>query len=189
MRYGLYRTEASVPLDLEASGWQSADSRVGGVHLLEREQLLDRPLQDVFAFFAQVRNLQRITPPFLRFEVLSPDPIPMGVGTVIEYRLRVHRVPVRWVTWIEAFETNRRFVDRQVLGPYALWHHTHEFEAVGSRTLVLDRVRYAIPFGPLGQLARLLFVQRDLDDVFAYRRTAVLRELGVSTPVIGARLD
>jgi hypothetical protein len=183
MRNALYRTGASIPLDQWAPGSPHADPQRGRVHVLEREQLLDRPVSEVFAFFAEARNLERITPPFLQFEVLSPDPIPMRVGTLIEYCLRLHRVPVRWVTRIEVWETNTMFVDRQVLGPYSLWHHTHEFQAVGSGTLVLDRVRYAVPFGPLGQLARLLFVQRDLDDVFAYRRTAVLREFGVSTRV------
>ena len=146
-------------------------------HVLEREQFVQRPLDEVFAFFSQARNLEQLTPPWLRFEVLTPAPIEMRAGTRIEYRLRLHGVPLRWVSLIESFEEGCSFVDRQVRGPYRLWHHTHEFEAAGSGTIVRDRVRYAIPLGPLGEATRRLFVTRDLDRVFAYRRFAVARIL------------
>lgn len=142
-------------------------------HVLERAQYVDRPLDELFAFFAEARNLERLTPRWLRFEVLTPAPIAMEPGARIEYRLSVHGVPLRWVSLIESWEPGRRFVDRQVQGPYKLWHHTHEFEALGSGTLVRDRVRYAVPFGPVGDLARFLFVRRDLDRVFAFRHAAV----------------
>ncbi len=114
----------------------------------------------------------------LGFEVVTPRPIEMGVGTLIEYRLRLHRVPVRWRTRIEAWEPPRRFVDGQVKGPYSLWEHTHTFEEDGpGATVIRDRVRYAIPFGPLGELADRLLVQRDLRQIFDYRRDAVAREM------------
>jgi ligand-binding SRPBCC domain-containing protein len=151
---------------------------MGRVHLLEREQRLERPLAEVFGFYGDARNLERITPPWLGFEVTTAGPIEMGVGTLIEYRLRLHRVPVRWRTRIETWEPPRRFVDVQVKGPYSLWEHTHEFEEDGpGATLIRDRVRYAIPFGPLGELADRVLVRRDLRQIFDYRRDAVGREL------------
>lgn len=148
------------------------------IHLLERQQRVEVPIGRAFEFYGDARNLERITPPWLGFEVTTPGPIEMGVGTLIEYRLRLHRVPVRWRTRIEAWEPPRRFVDRQVKGPYSLWEHTHTFEEDGpGATVIRDRVRYAIPFGPLGEIANRLLVQRDLRQIFDYRREAVAREL------------
>ena len=149
------------------------------VHILEREQRVELPIAEAFAFYGDAHNLERITPPLLRFEVVTPRPIEMGVGTLIEYRLRLHRVPVRWRTRIEAWEPPHRFVDAQLKGPYSLWVHTHEFEEDGPEaTIIRDRVRYSIPFGPLGELARRLLVERDLRQIFDYRRDAVAREMG-----------
>jgi ligand-binding SRPBCC domain-containing protein len=147
-------------------------------HTLERRQRIELPNAQVFAFYGDAHNLERITPPWLGFEVTTPGPIEMGVGTSIEYRLRLHRVPVRWRTRIEAWEPPRRFVDVQVKGPYSLWEHTHEFEEDDpGATIIRDRVRYAIPFGPFGELAERVLVQRDLRRIFDYRRDAVEREL------------
>lgn len=145
------------------------------VHRLEQETVVDRPLPEVFAFFARAHNLERITPPWLRFEVLTPEPVRMAPGTLIEYRLRLHGIPLRWLTRIEEWDEDRGFVDRQLRGPYKLWHHRHEFEAVEGGTRVRDVVHYALPLGPLGELARLVLVRRDLDRIFAYRRDAVER--------------
>jgi ligand-binding SRPBCC domain-containing protein len=148
------------------------------IHLLERTQRVDLPIDRAFDFYGDAHNLERITPPWLGFEVTTPKPIEMGVGTLIEYRLRLHRVPVRWRTRIEVWEPPRRFVDAQIKGPYSLWEHTHSFEADGPEaTIIRDRVRYSIPFGPLGDLAERLLVRRDLKRIFDYRRDAVAREL------------
>ena len=147
------------------------------VHVLEREQRVAQPLGEVFAFFAQAGNLERITPPWLRFEVLG-EPGEVGPGTLVEYRLRLHAVPVRWRTRIDEFRDGQAFVDRQVRGPYRLWHHTHEFEADGDGTVVRDRIRYALPFGPAGELAHRLFVRRDLERIFDFRHAAVREQLG-----------
>jgi ligand-binding SRPBCC domain-containing protein len=148
------------------------------IHILQREQRVELPIDQAFAFYGDAHNLERITPPLLRFEVVTPRPIEMGVGTLIEYRLRLHRVPVRWRTRIETWEPPRRFVDAQIKGPYSLWEHTHTFEEDGPEaTIIRDRVRYSIPFGPLGELADRLLVQRDLQQIFDYRRDAVAREL------------
>ena len=147
-------------------------------HLLEREQLIPQPLEEVFAFFAAARNLERITPPWLNFNVITPEPLHMQAGTLIEYRLRLHGLPVRWLTRIEQWQENVLFVDRQLRGPYSVWNHLHTFEEVDGGTLVRDRVEYAIPFGPLGEIARRAFVVRDLRRIFDYRRAAVAAELG-----------
>jgi ligand-binding SRPBCC domain-containing protein len=148
------------------------------IHLLERKQRIALPIVEVFALYADAHSLERITPPWLGFEVTTPGPIEMGVGTLIEYRLRLHRVPVRWRTRIEAWEPPRRFVDVQVKGPYSLWEHTHEFEEDGpGATVIRDRVRDAIPFGPLGEIAERALVRRDLRRIFDCRRDAVAREL------------
>lgn len=146
-------------------------------HRLEREQLLPRPLPEVIAFFAEARNLERITPPWLVFRVLTPEPIEMRVGTLIDYRLRVHGVPLSWTTRIEQWEPGAGFVDRQIAGPYRLWHHHHSFRAQGDSTVVTDVVDYALPLGALGEFAHRLLVRRDLEQIFAYRHAAAAREL------------
>jgi ligand-binding SRPBCC domain-containing protein len=140
------------------------------IHELRREQVLEGTPDELFAFFADARNLEALTPPLLRFRVITPEPIEMGAGTFIQYRLRLHGVPVGWKTLIQAWEPPHRFVDVQVSGPYALWHHTHELTPVGSaQTLMRDRVRYAVGFGPLGELAHRLLVRRDVEAIFDFR--------------------
>ncbi len=147
------------------------------VHRLERRQHLRVPLDRVFAFFAEAHNLERITPPWLRFELLGEGPATMGVGTHIDYRLHLHRVPIRWTSRIEEWEPGRGFVDRQLRGPYRLWHHRHSFAAQDGGTLVRDEVDYALPLGRWGDLAHPLFVRRDLERIFAYRHRAVAEAL------------
>ncbi len=143
-------------------------------HVLTRAQRLDGTPEDVFDFFADAKNLEAITPPLLRFSVITPTPIELQVGALIEYRLRVHRVPVSWLTSIQAWEPPHRFVDMQVKGPYALWHHTHTFVPDGDgHTLMTDTVRYAIGFGPFGELAHTLFVRRDVEAIFTHRARVI----------------
>ncbi len=140
------------------------------VHTLRREQRLPGTPEEVFRFFGDARNLEAITPPLLRFRVLTPDPIAMGPGALIRYRLRVRGMPVGWLTAIREWDPPHRFVDEQLRGPYALWHHTHSFEALDDGgTLMTDVVRYALPFGALGELARRLFVGRDVEAIFDFR--------------------
>jgi ligand-binding SRPBCC domain-containing protein len=146
------------------------------VFTLRREQILDGTPDAVFPFFADARNLEAITPPILRFEVVTPGEIPMRVGTLIQYRLTLRGIGVSWLTSIQEWDPPHRFVDVQVRGPYALWHHTHEFAPApggGDRTLMTDTVRYAIPFGPLGEVAARAFVHRDVQAIFDFRREAV----------------
>jgi ligand-binding SRPBCC domain-containing protein len=146
------------------------------VHLLERSQRVPAPIDAVFGFYADAFNLERITPPWLGFRVVTPAPIVMAPGTLIAYRLRLHGLPVKWLTRIEEWEPGSRFVDAQLRGPYRTWHHTHEFGADGEgATVVRDRVRYALPLGPFGEVARRAFVQRDLERIFRFRQEAIVR--------------
>lgn len=140
---------------------------------LVREQLIERPRDEVFRFFSRADNLERITPRQLRFEILTPRPIRMAAGTRIDYRIRLFGLPMRWQTLIESFDPDEGFVDVQVRGPYALWRHTHSFSDHPRGTLMCDRVEYALPFGAFGRLACRLFVRRQLDSIFDHRRAIV----------------
>ena len=147
------------------------------IHTLHRDQILDGTPDEVFPFFADAFNLEALTPPLLRFRVITPRPIPMHPGALIQYRLRLHGVPVGWTTLIQDWTPSVRFVDTQLKGPYALWHHTHEFApADGGRTLMTDTIRYAVGAGVLGRIAHALVVRRDVERIFAHRE-AVLRGL------------
>ncbi|MCU0771566.1 MAG: SRPBCC family protein [Verrucomicrobia bacterium] len=144
--------------------------------LFEATQYLPRPRSEVFDFFSDACNLEAITPPWLRFQILTPAPIRMGVGTLIDYRLRVHGLPLRWRTRIAEWNPPHGFADEQVRGPYRLWHHEHTFEEADGGTLMRDSIRYA-PMG--GTLINRLFVRRDVEAIFAYRERR-LKELFAS---------
>jgi hypothetical protein len=146
------------------------------------ELWLPRPRDEVFPFFADARNLEAITPPWVRFRILTPGPIEMRPGTLIDYRIAVHGIPVRWRTEIAEWQPPFRFVDVQVAGPYRLWHHTHTFEERDGGTLCGDVVRYW-PRG--GWLVDRLFVSHDVRRIFEYRARR-LRELLGSSPVAPA---
>jgi ligand-binding SRPBCC domain-containing protein len=139
---------------------------------LQSSVRLGAPLAEVFPFFADARNLEALTPPWLRFEILAPGPIEMRVGALIDYRLRVHGLPLRWRSEITAWDPPHLFVDEQRRGPYRLWRHTHRFAADGEATVVEDDIEYAVPGGAL---VDALLVRRDLDRIFCFRRD-VLRE-------------
>jgi ligand-binding SRPBCC domain-containing protein len=144
--------------------------------VLIREQRLPGTPADVFPFFGDAVNLERITPAWLRFRVITPKPIVMSEGTLIEYRLRLHGVPLRWLTRIDVWDPPDRFVDRQLRGPYRTWVHEHTFAADGpDATLMRDRVEYALPLGALGALADALLVRRDLARIFDHRTASVAR--------------
>lgn len=161
---------------------------MGRIYRLERTQQIQRPLDAVFSFFADATNLEAITPRFLRFRILSPTPVEMRAGARIDYAMSLFGMPVRWRTRITEWEPGVRFVDEQEAGPYAVWRHTHEFEPQGEATLVRDVVDYAVPLGPLGAVAQLLFVRRTLGRIFDFRRdvTGRLLDDGSSAPPAGA---
>jgi len=147
-------------------------------YVLEREQFIPRPLAEVFPFFADASNLEAITPEFLNFQILTPRPIPLRPGSLIDYQIKLFGLPLKWRTRIEEFDPPKRFVDVQLRGPYKLWHHTHEFLETGGGTLMTDRVRYQLAFGPLGSLAHILWVRRTLARIFDHRRQTIERLLG-----------
>jgi ligand-binding SRPBCC domain-containing protein len=151
------------------------------IFTLHAELWLPRPRHEVFAFFADAHNLQALTPPWVKFQVLTPGPIAMRPGALIDYRIRVHGLPIRWRTEITEWQPPRRFVDVQLRGPYTLWHHTHAFEERDGGTLCVDDVRYR-PRG--GALVNWLFVRRDVERIFAYRRERLLN-LFASNPPAG----
>ena len=138
-------------------------------HVLEREQVVPRPLDEVFAFFADPANLEALTPAFLHFRILTPPSSCMETGSVFEYRLRLFGIPLRWKSRIDAYDPPRSFTDVQLEGPYASWVHLHEFRPVPEGVLVRDTVRYALGRGPLGAVAHTLFVRRSLGRIFDYR--------------------
>ena len=145
-------------------------------HLLQTQQQLPRPPAGVFPFFADAANLERITPPELQFHIITPGPIHMQVGTLIEYRLRLFGVPFTWLTRISQWDPPEQFVDEQLYGPYRQWIHTHHFAPSAGGTLMTDRVVYQLPFFPLGELAAPL-VRLQLQRIFAYRRRTIARLL------------
>ena len=146
------------------------------LQLFRAEQRIARPLPEVFEFFARAANLERITPPWLRFSIVGAEPDAVCAGTVIPYRLRLHGLPLIWVSQIEQFEHGQLFVDRQLIGPYRQWIHRHEFEPDGEHTLIRDEVRYELPLGGLGAVAGR-FVRRDVERIFSYRRDVIERLL------------
>jgi len=148
------------------------------MHRLERSQEIPRPVQEVFSFFGDASNLEAITPPFLKFKILTPLPIDMRKGTRIEYSLSLFGFPIRWKTLISDWNVNTSFVDEQISGPYATWIHRHEFEATENGTLMRDTVDYEEPFGVIGQIAHKLFIRHTLNRIFDYRSSAIQKLIG-----------
>jgi ligand-binding SRPBCC domain-containing protein len=150
----------------------------GAAFVLSASQWVPLPPDRTFAFFADAGNLERITPPFLGFAILTPLPIAMGEGTLIEYRLRMMGVPMGWLTRIESWEPGRSFVDVQLRGPYTRWRHQHTFQPADGGTWVRDRVEYALPFAPWSRPVHPMFVRPALERIFTFRRHAIRRLLG-----------
>jgi uncharacterized protein (TIGR01777 family) len=143
------------------------------LHVFHREQLIRRPRAEVFEFFSRPENLARVTPPQLGFEILTPSPVVMKVGALIDYRIRILGAPLRWRSVIAEYDPPRRFVDEQVRGPYSSWRHEHEFDETSEGTVVRDVVRYALPLGGLGDLVAGARVTADLEEIFRYRRKVI----------------
>lgn len=144
--------------------------------VFESSLWLPRKADELFDFFGRAANLEAITPPWLNFEILTPSSIEIRAGALIDYRLKVRGIPLRWRTEILKWDPPREFIDIQVRGPYKLWHHTHRFTPRDGGTLCEDRVRY-YPRG--GRLIQWLFVRRDVESIFDFRRKKLLERFGL----------
>ncbi len=144
-------------------------------YTIERQILVRAPQAEVWSFFSKPQNLLQITPEYMNFRIIScPEAAEIYSGMLIEYRVSpVLRMPLKWVTEIKDVDPGSCFKDTQRNGPYALWEHTHTFEATREGTLMTDRIEYALPMGPLGTFAHSLFVRRQLESLFTYRESRI----------------
>jgi ligand-binding SRPBCC domain-containing protein len=144
------------------------------MYQLKRQQIVSTDMETCWKFFSSPQNLAVITPAYMRFTVLTEQPEKVYEGLIIAYSVSpVLRIPLKWVTEIKYVKENRFFVDEQRKGPYSLWHHEHHFEQVEDGVLMTDIVSYSLPYGWIGRLAHRLFVKRQLEEVFDYRRKIV----------------
>lgn len=156
---------------------------------LRCSQWLPHPPAAVFPFFADAHNLELLTPKFLRFEVLTPKPIAMHEGTLIDYRIRVHGFPMRWRTRIARWDPPNVFVDEQLRGPYVVWHHTHTFVAENGGTRLGDEVVMRPRGGPLAPLVMSFFVKKDVERIFRFRADAMAQQFGGGPPQCAIEWD
>lgn len=147
------------------------------IYILKREQLIAIPRREVFAFFENPENLEKITPRSVGFNILTPRPIKMKAGTVLDYTIRLLGISVRWTTLISEYNPPYNFSDVALRGPYSFWHHTHTFEETDGWTIMIDEVHYALPFGILGRIAHFLWVRHQLNQIFNYRARIIVRLL------------
>ena len=142
-------------------------------HILKREMTVELPRAEVFEFFSNAANLERITPAELNFQITTPHPIEMREGALIEYRLKLNGFPMNWKTLISKWDPPHEFVDEQLSGPYKQWIHRHTFTEIDANTtLIEDEVRYRLPLEPFGDIAKF-FVVWQLDSIFDHRQKIV----------------
>jgi ligand-binding SRPBCC domain-containing protein len=140
---------------------------------INMKQYINKPLDIVFEFFSKPENLEMITPESLSFNILTPTPIKMGKGSLVDYTIRLFGIPIHWRTLISDYEPPFRFVDQQIKGPYTFWHHTHTFQQVDGGVEILDKVKYSLPMGWLGTLVHSIWVRKDLEKIFEHRKTVI----------------
>ena len=150
------------------------------IHTIQTRQIIKSSLTEAWDFFSSPRNLARITPPELGFQILTELPAHMYSGMMIEYRVTpLLGIPMRWLTEITHVHEGKFFVDEQRVGPYAIWHHEHHFKDLGNGTVEMqDKVTYVPPFGPLGELVHPFIIKPQLDRIFAHREKAVTELFG-----------
>lgn len=143
------------------------------LYTLDSIQFINKPIEDVFEFFSNPDNLSVITPPKLGFKILTPTPINMSVGRLIDYKIYLMGIPIHWRTLITDFDPPHTFIDQQIKGPYTIWHHTHTFQKVDGGVEIKDRVVYSIPFSILGRILNFLWIRKDLENIFNYRKKVI----------------
>ena len=143
------------------------------LYTLDSIQFINKPIEDVFEFFSNPDNLSVITPPKLGFKILTPTPIKMSVGRLIDYKIYLMGIPIHWRTLITDFDPPHTFIDQQIKGPYTIWHHTHTFQKVDGGVEIKDRVVYSIPFSILGRILNFLWIRKDLENIFNYRKKVI----------------
>lgn len=149
------------------------------VHYLHREQIIPAPLQKIWEYFCDPKNLNAITPPDMNFEILQGADVKMYVGQLIEYRVEfVRGIRSRWLTEIAHVRAGEYFVDEQRVGPYRFWYHEHGFQQVSTGTKMTDRVTYVIPFGFLGDLLNAFWIEKRLGQIFDFRRHKIVELFG-----------
>ncbi len=146
---------------------------LNGERVLKLYQFVQKPLEKVFPFFSDEGNLEQITPGYLNFKVLGKNTPTITKGTLIDYKLKVHGIPIKWKTRINDFKENEMFIDEQIKGPYTKWVHTHDFYQLQNGTLLKDHVVYKVPFGVLGDLFAGFLVKKDLEKIFGYRQEVI----------------
>lgn len=146
-------------------------------YILKRCQVIAKPRRDVFAFFGDPENLEKITPVSVGFNILTPQPIVIKAGIVLDYTIRLLGLSIRWTTLISSYDPPNRFSDVALRGPYSFWHHTHTFDESAQGTTMIDEVHYGLPLGLLGRMAHSLWVQRQLNYIFDYRAKVIGRLL------------
>jgi len=140
------------------------------LYTLKKEQIIPRNILDVFDFFSKPENLSVITPSKMGFKILTPSPIEMKEGALIDYTVKIIGLPIRWTTLITKYDPPNLFIDQQLKGPYSMWHHTHNFKKLNdNETLIEDIVIYSVPYSFIGGLIHSLYIKRDLEKIFSYR--------------------
>ena len=140
---------------------------------LKFKQNINMPIEEVFAFFSDPENLGLITPQNLDFKIITPLPIKMQEGQLIDYTIKLFKKEIRWRTLITEYKYPEMFIDQQIKGPYSLWHHKHTFKDCGDYVEMIDEICYAVPFSFIGRIVNFLFIQRDLNYIFNYRKKII----------------
>ena len=143
------------------------------VYTLKSKQKINKSLKEVFDFFKSPENLSKLTPSRLNFKILTPTPIKMKNGQLIDYTIKILGFRVHWRTMITSYLEPHEFIDQQLIGPYSMWHHKHEFEDRGEYVEIIDTVNYIVPFGIIGRLVNYLFIRSDLNKIFKYRKNVI----------------
>ena len=148
-------------------------TRIMKVYKLKFKQIIHEPLDEVFSFFSKPENLALITPKKLNFKILTPTPIKMKEGQLIDYTIEIFKKEIKWRTIITEYEYPEKFIDQQLKGPYSMWHHTHTFYNHGDYIEMIDEVSYAVPFNIIGQIVNFLFIKKELIGIFEYRKQII----------------